>query len=343
MIDSKYINDNDVKIFKFLKPYYNNKLSEMSGADLLELMSLIDDYYIELRKQLGLNQKITFGLELEFENALKNIIDRKLDDAFPNGDWVTKRDATLHNGAEIASPILRDNKICWENLNKVCSIVEPLASIGTKSGGHIHIGTQTIGNDRESWLNFIKLWSVYENIIFRFSYGEYLTPRQILTEYAKPMTKEFWEKYEKLKAKNASLESIIFSLSYSRYQAVNFENVNKSRCNYFGDCNTIEFRCPNGTINPVIWQNNVNLFANLLLYSKSSDYDENTIEKRRDINKDKFSTLEWYNEIYLQQSLELCDMLFENNIDKINFLRQYLKSFEIGRKELEKAKTFTKK
>ena len=35
-----------------------------------------------------------------------------------------------------------------------------------------------------------------------------------------------------------------------------------------------------------------------------------------------------YNQIYLEQALELCDMIFDNNLDKIYFLRQYLKSFE---------------
>ena len=37
------------------------------------------------------------------------------------------------------------------------------------------------------------------------------------------------------------------------------------------------------------------------------------------------------------------DLAFDNNLDKIYFLRQYLKSFEIGNKKFEKAKTFVKK
>lgn len=36
-------------------------------------------------------------------------------------------------------------------------------------------------------------------------------------------------------------------------------------------------------------------------------------------------------------------MLFVNNIDKVYFLRQYLKSFIISDEKLAKAKTFTKK
>lgn len=53
----------------------------------------------------------------------------------------------------------------------------------------------------------------------------------------------------------------------------------------------------------------------------------------------------WYNEIYLEQALELCDMIFTKNIDKVCFLRQYLKSFEVCKEvgQLSKASPFTKK
>ena len=53
--------------------------------------------------------------------------------------------------------------------------------------------------------------------------------------------------------------------------------------------------------------------------------------------------LEKYNEIVLPQALELADLIFQNNYDKIYFLRQYLKSFETSTQELEKANTFVKR
>ena len=249
-------------VFKFINPNGNDKLSEMSGFDLQDLIILIDEYYIQLRNQLGLEQYITFGLELEFENAMRDRIDRQLSETFHNGDWMTKHDGSLNNGAEINSPILRDNETTWRDLDKVCSIVGPLASIGKKSGGHIHIGTQTLGNNKESWLNFIKMWSVYENIIFRFVYGDFLTARPSMLSYAKPMTKNFWQDYKKLKNDGASLDAIISRISHCRYQAVNFNNVSKGNYNKLCNDNTIEFRCPNGSLNPAIWQNNVNFFVN---------------------------------------------------------------------------------
>ena len=346
--NKKDIQTDDKEMFKFIDPKSNNNLSKMSGLDLQDLIILVDNYYIRLRDQLGLEKEVTFGLELEFERAIKHTIESKLSEAFPAGDWVTKCDGSLNDGLEINSPILIDTLENWKNLDKVCSIVEPLAKIDTKSGGHIHIGTQTLGDNKESWLNFLKMWSVYENIIFRFAYGEFLTARPSIVKYATPMAKNFWEAYEKSKSENASLQSIISMISHERYQAVNFDNVSRFNSNIFNFRNTIEFRCPNGSLDAVIWQNNVNLFAKMLSYCRTIFFNDDIVEKRHQLNLDRFSNLRFYDEIYLEQALELCDMVFSNNLDKIYFLKQYLKSFEICNNnnnsiDYPKAKKLTKK
>ena len=339
--------NNESPIYKYVNPNNNDKLSKMNGFDLQDLIILINDYYLELRDKLGLGQYITFGLELEFENANIDKIQEKLYDLclddILDEIWVIKRDATLHNGAEINSPILRDNTTSWKNLEKVCSVVSPYASIDKHSGGHIHIGTQTLGNKNNSWLNFLKLWSVYENIIFRFVYGEYLTARPSMERYAQPMAKTFWNIYKKLKDRNISLEDILDKINNDKYYAVNFQHV--KNFNRITAKNTIEFRCPNGSLNPVIWQNNVNLFAKMLLYSKSVSFNDDIVEKRHQLNLDKYFGLQFYDEVNLQQALELCDMLYTNNFDKVYFLKQYLKSFEIREKEIDypKACKLTKK
>ena len=48
-----------------------------------------------------------------------------------------------------------------------------------------------------------------------------------------------------------------------------------------------------------------------------------------------------YNEVCLKQVLEFVDIIFDNNLDKVYFLRQYLKSFQTSDK-YESAKTFTR-
>ena len=104
------------------------------------------------------------------------------------------------------------------------------------------------------------MWSTYENIIFRFSYGEYLSYRPTLDEYAKTVSKRFLKVYKKLVG-NEKIDAydIVKKLSINRYQAVNFENVMNLDEKIEG--NIIEFRCPNASLNPVIWQNNVNFLS----------------------------------------------------------------------------------
>ena len=329
-------------LFDFIKPNDNDLLSLMKGIDLQELLYRLDNYYLELRDKLGFSDSVTFGLELEFEKACRRRIEERLEETGLYTEWDVKGDGSLDNGAEINSPVLVDEEINWIALSKVCDIVKEHAIIGKNSGGHIHVGTHVLGTKTESWLNFIKLWSVYENIIFRFLYGDSLTHRASLERYAPPISKCLWGKYQFLKRMgNMYIGHLIYELPQERYGAINFSNtVNPSR---FSTGNTIEFRCPNGTLEPVIWQNNVNLLINILNYSKSSNFDDDTINKRREINQDKYSELGWYNQIYLVQALELADMLFDSNLDKVYFLRQYLKSFQIGESVLDKPKSFVKK
>ena len=336
----KFKNSGSNEIFKFIKPDDNDKLSEMKGFDLQDLLFYLDDYYLSLRDELGLSEDVTFGLELEFEYAMQKRIEDKLWDTGLFSEWITKIDTSLTDGAEINSPILKDEKKSWEQLQTVCDIVSPNAKIGSHSGGHIHIGAQTLGANPESWINFAGLWAAYENIIFRFGYGNFLTFRETMDDYSKTISPSMRNDYEYLKGlSEVSLKDVIRTLDYGKYCAVNLNHVvNPDR---LITSNTIEFRCPNGTLDATIWQNNVNLFTKLLRYATSKDFDEDTINRRWEQIKDKFTYLRWYDEIYLSQALELCDLIFDNNLDKVYFLKQYLKSFATVDKRIGKAKPFT--
>ena len=63
------------------------------------------------------------------------------------------------------------------------------------------------------------------------------------------------------------------------------------------------------------------------------------------INKKDLSNLKRYKEIDLTGSLELADLIFDNNLDKINFLKQYLKDMRTTRikNSLVPAKRLTKR
>ena len=322
-----FVTDN-APIFRFINPNSNDQLSNMSGHDLQTLITLLDDYYLQLRSRLGLDNYITFGLEIEFEETSYLSVKEKIDEAF-HDRWVAKADGSLTRGAEINSPILHDNETTWNELAKVCKVITPLGKIYRNSGGHIHIGAQTLGDNKESWLNLLRLWSAYENIIYRFTYGNFLTGRASISKYAEPMSKTFWHTYKTYDDDELNLYDLLSTISSRRNQAINFDVVDSKNVAEMHEDNTIEFRCPNSSFDPVIWQNNVNLLVNILLYSKCSKYDGDIIDARHYVIANKYDSLRWYDEVYLEQALELCDLLFNNNFDKIYFLKQYLKSFQV--------------
>lgn len=339
------LNNSHNEILKHLNPGHNTKLSDLKRFDLQELLFLLDNYYLTLRNNLGLKDSVTFGLELEFEYisslVKSSTIDNELKRIFFNDAWKTSEEITVGEGAEISSPVMKDNYSNWSQLDRVCNVVSKHARVSKFCGGHIHIGAQILENNKANWLNFMKLWSAYENIIFRFCYGEYLTGRPRLNYYAPPRSKEFYEKYLEFLSPSKSLDELLDLIGKHNYHAVNFEKV--KNLNSYEKYNTIEFRHPNGTLEPVIWQNNVNLLVHLLEYAKNNKFDDDKVSNRIISNLDMVTDNNFYCEIYLQQALELSDMIFNNNLDKIYFLRQYLKSFEVGTECFQKANTFVLK
>ena len=328
-------------IFKYLNPKENDKFSSYSKDGIQDLLNYIDKFFLEYRSSLNISSDILFGLEIEASSLSPlSFIDDIIFKLNIN-DWSVEQEKSITDGFEVISPVLNNNIGCWNDLKKLCLAINPYASINNECGGHVHVGAHVLGEKKESWLNFIKLWAVYEHIIFRFCYGEYLTNRSKILGFAQPCSSIFMRDYAKFIYNNSiSLDKVIHGISHNeKGLAVNLMNVvNPSSVI---KKNTIEFRCPNGTLNPIIWQNNVNLFAHILMYAKSENYDDDIVSKRCYKISDSSLKLKIYNKIYLKGALELADLIFDNNLDKLYFLRQYLKSYEVGTECLQKTKPFT--
>ena len=325
------------EIFKFLNPSANTKISTLKGMDLQELLILLDEMYLYLRKKLNFDKDVTFGLEIEFEHSNISKVKKQLNNTIKNNTWSCAYDDSLFEGVEIVSPILRNTEKTWNELEKVCEVAKNNGKISDNSGAHIHVGAQIFQADIDSFFNFLKMYSVYENVINRFFYGEFLNPRPSLLKYAKPISNELYSFYKKNR-RTKRIKDLLVKISRSRSNAISFFDI--TSLYKLEKDNTIEFRTPNGTLEPVIWQNNVNLCINILKHSNSNIFNDDIVERRRHINLRNDSSLNLYNEIYLEQALELCDLIFDNNLDKIYFLRQYLKSFEMPKEEFQKAKKF---
>ena len=354
--------DNDKTIFSYLNPINNDKLSEISKKELDELLLYIDKYYLEYRESLGFTSRDTFGIEIEIEHFIgwKDLafyaFQRKLDDVVGNREWKAKNDRTLCEGREIASEVLIDESSSWEKIKKVCAYAKTQGKIGINCSSHVHGGSQILGENPLYWHRLFRLWSVYENVIYRFCYGEYLTHRPNITTYARPAALFFEERlallgddfdYNLIKMLNTieprnmfDRYSKKFGISYWRMLADDdyqlYEDFNK-----INDGCTVEYRAPNPTLDEIVWQNYINFFIKFMLYCRSDKFDEEILNRRKSEVISIFSNIEEYSKIYLDQAIELCDLIFDNNLDKIYFLRQYIKSFEVADKPLVRARKFT--
>jgi len=337
-------NNNNLEIFKFISPFSNDRLSSFDNNDLKQFLLLLEKYYLEMRNVLGIDKNITFGMELEFIYASFEPINRNL--KLINDSWYVKEEIIYDDGGEIATPPLNDSSKNWYDFATACDIAKCYSNYANKCGGHIHIGSQIFEDNSNYWLNFILFWATYEHIAFRFGYGELLTGRHQLLEYAFPVKDILNNAYILHSNKNSFLKDIIKSINYGRNQAINFQNVKTPIINNdknFEENNTIEFRFFNGTYDSIIWQNNVLFAVKMLEYAKSSRFDLELVCSRNDGLFWKKFDLASYNKIYLRQALELADLIYTNNLDKIYFLRQYFKSFEIGSEYGMLAKPFTRK
>lgn len=345
-----YTEENNKEIFTLLNEKDNDIISQMNNSDRVYLMMALRKYLLELRKTININKNIKFGTEIEFEDANREKIEINLYSTFPNYEWIVKDDASLYKGAEAVSKVLTDTEDTWNNLSTACKIILNNAKIVNGASAHIHICMNILGNNPKYWRNFAKLWMTYENVIFRFLYGEYTSPREGIEKYAKPISKILIDDFNRIEdrsnMKTANYMMKVLNAGDDRRRAINFTNASNTPLYNFNIetvKNTIECRVANGTFNPIIWQNNINLLTKLLEYAKREDFNDELLDIRLKeiISKEIPGSIYKYSQIQTESAIELADLIFDNNLDKIYFLRQYFKDMTVSTKPLTKSKSFT--
>lgn len=299
-----------------------------------ELLESIDDIEFNYRNKLNFDRKYKFGVEIEFEKAsyykveesiFKNRYLKKWDMHFE--PTIQSMGNTLSLGGEVVSPVLHNTKKSWMDIKRTCELLKSLgANADEYSGAHIHIDQSILCNNNEYILKLLKLWTVYEHIIYEFSNGEREKGRMYLCCYAYSMAtmlQKFIRCFHNYDSANVYKDVMLFCDTYKPSLKSGL---------WFADCkgvdgsrnNTIEIRCPNGTLNEVIWQNNVNFFINLLK-SCTEDIDEEFIDYKLERYEDIYN----YNSSkYTDDACELANIIFDEEIDKLYFLKQYTKKFK---------------
>ena len=318
----------------------NTNLSKLNMTELHQFLNYASKYKLILREKTNIPSDATFGFELEFFKKNLTQIRNKLNSS-KFSKWHLCSDDAIREIYEIQTPILTDTIESWLELEEMCETVGLDNIVNTNCGAHIHVGAQVLGPNPKAWLNYLLLISTYENIIFRFGYGEDSKPRKYLEGYASSVSKDFWNRYQELKGSfYYEVIDVIKGLNIEKFKAINFVNVKNTKKVAYK--NTIEIRHPNGTKNPIIWQNNNLLTLRTILYAKNTEFDQETILRRKRINERLGITFEHYSDFQLDAALEFADLIFTNDLDKIYFLNQYIKPKKKLNEGKVKSKTFSK-
>lgn len=285
-----------------------------------------------------------FGIELEFSNTSHEAVKKELNMLFGYCDiveywpgkkriieeydkWKIVKEGTVQKtvndillGGEINSPILTNTEKNWNDIKLVCNMLNRQENIKINDHCALHIHTEkTILKTLKEYINLVKLWILYEDIIYRFGYGEKDSPRYSLGLFARPYGQEPDIK-EKIKTLN-EIETIqeLISVFPSRRFGLNISNLTKDYKP------TIEKRNSNGSLNSKIIQNEIRFTLNLINYAKEKNFDEEFINYK----------LERYEPIFLNESIkikpkkanELKNMIYNDEIGKLYFLKQYYKAY----------------
>lgn len=273
---------------------------------------------------IGLPEEVTFGIEIECSNKeyAKYLIEKGLlflDSNDKDKSWVCKLETTSNyynvfpnTGLECTSRILNDYDKNIQEVYEVCDFLNDIESTtNERCGGHIHFGRNYLNTPQQLW-NVIELYGVCEDVMSLILNEPNSLPRNGLNKYASSL-------YKRLLIKGFdpnAFENIDKCIERIQIRAQRNKNFD---INVSTKYPTIEFRAPNGTIDPNVWVENIKLLGNLLVAGKGLETGELTnINQKRELF-DKIKTEE---DISKKCSM-LLDVLFDNEKDKDIYLQRF--------------------
>ena len=260
------------------------------------------------RSKLTIPSHINFGLELELDKVdydeVRELVRREV-----NGSFIVKTDDSLTKGqsAEIVTPVLRNNKETWILLKKLGELLQRLNPDYSLCSFQVNFDGSLLPWNEDK-VRFLKLFAMYEDIIYRFSLGEDEEFRESIETYAYPI---IWMMKS---IKSHGNDSIVDMFSKNKRYGIVFKE----------NPDLIEFRSPNMSSNPIMWQNYITTFYYLI---------EASISKKLDMKKVDYYIDHFYKSYILEnyslekkdKAIEFCDLIFKKSDDSISFMHQYLK------------------
>jgi hypothetical protein len=262
---------------------------------------------LEYRSKLTIPEKVNFGLELELDQVNHDEVFKLVRKNFDQS-WIVKTDKSLTKGknAEIVSPVLQNKKQTWQLLHKMGELLTKLNPDYGKCSFQVNFDGSLLSSNDDK-IRFLKLFAMYEDIIYRFSKGEDKEYRESLDMYASPII---------LALKGA--------LQYDEDYSIDlFSNNKRYGVVFKSEQDLIEFRTPNMTNNPILMQNYITFFYHLLRFATSNKYQKKEIDSYID-NFYKIYLLEGYELEKKEKALKLSTMIFPYKQDQLYFMHQYL-------------------
>ncbi len=324
--------------YNFINECLNNTQSLcLNNSDKNDIiLSLVDKHmlngkknFINNKSKVILPNEITIGIEIE---SVGNFSEKINGFSTESGIWKSKPDETVvgniigEKEVEIVSPILQGlNKITIKEIKSVTNLLNRFNQhVNDSCGGHIHIGFNYI-KDSDAFINLLELWCNMEYELYIIGNEANTLPRGI--EYANPVSRLI---ETSLKRKTLTLNRKM-SLENLKIQIIKFQGTRGKSINFLnlrpGKINTIEFRCPNGTLNSNIWIQNIELFGGLVQISqKISDIQnkniyERTYEETKILNN--FNMIKSTNISKSKKLLILLEMIIKDKIVVKEFIKRY--------------------
>ena len=263
------------------------------------------------RKTIDKSIYIPYGIEIEvegidYDEGVK-VLRHKITD-----DWRIKTDRSLDNGGiELVSPVLTNTKENIIILKKIASTLEFLGAKFEHASFQINFDAYDFTNDNIIYL--LKIFSIYENVIYRFSSGVNESMRHNIN-YALPLGRIFYYKYN-----NSDIQESYNIFINNKSFALSLKT--KSR-NCDDPIKVVEFRTPNGTCSFYLWMNYIVFFSSFLKCVKTRKYDKEYIDHL-------FSRMELFEHIDELirvdevKANEFAHLIYQSDAEKECFFRQY--------------------
>ena len=260
------------------------------------------------RDKLNIPKNIRFGLELELDKIDPDEVYKLVRKEFGN-TWLIKEDKGLTKGEnrELVSPVLTNTKDTWVMLKRMADLLKKINPDYSHCSFQINFDGDMLPS-MKTRLRFLKLYAMYEDIIYRFSKGGDKNYRESMEMYASPIILSL--RYDP----SGNIQETLDEYTNQKRYGIAFKNIDKD---------LIEFRTPNMTSEEIYWQNYINTFYYLLRCAANPKYDQDEVDRYIDEFSEIYM-LESYEILREDKARQFAKTIFDSNIDKNYFMHQYI-------------------